>query len=139
MDYYQLLGCSPADDIALIKKKYQELIVKHHPDKSGSEETSELFLAVNSAWRILSNNADRRRYDAELANNRLVTSQESAIWCQVPVEDLKAGPATQLSFACKCGGSYSAPEADIRTQLQEDSELLMECDSCSFSILIVRS
>ena len=42
----------------------------------------------------------------------------------------------QLTYSCKCGGSYTAPQKEIATLLQEEGELLLACDSCSLAILV---
>ena len=38
-DPYQVLGVSPQDDEATIKKAYKKLALKHHPDRTGGDET----------------------------------------------------------------------------------------------------
>jgi DnaJ-class molecular chaperone len=37
-DPYQVLGVSPSDDEATIKKAYKKLAMKHHPDREGGSE-----------------------------------------------------------------------------------------------------
>jgi DnaJ-class molecular chaperone len=38
-DPYQVLGVSPSDDETTIKKAYKKLALKHHPDRTGGDET----------------------------------------------------------------------------------------------------
>ncbi|MEX0942389.1 MAG: TerB family tellurite resistance protein [Pseudomonadales bacterium] len=35
--YYEILGCSPGDDLAVIKKKYRKLAMQYHPDRIQSK------------------------------------------------------------------------------------------------------
>ena len=52
MHFYEVL-CSDKDaDLSEIKKRYQALILKHHPDKKGGEETKD-FLQIREAWQVL--------------------------------------------------------------------------------------
>jgi curved DNA-binding protein len=48
-DPYQVLGVSPSDDEATIKKAYKKLAMKHHPDREGGSEAKmkELTEAYN--------------------------------------------------------------------------------------------
>jgi hypothetical protein len=62
--------------------------------------------------------------------------QENAIWCEVELGAMTRVAGGLLAHACKCGGSYSADQAELTSALAEDSELLLACDSCSLTILI---
>lgn len=62
-DHYEVLGVSrdaSADDI---KKAYRRLARELHPDVNPSEEASERFKAVTHAYDVLSDPAQRERYD----------------------------------------------------------------------------
>ena len=65
-DYYKILGLQSnkvtSDEI---KVAYREMAKKYHPDivASQDEHSEEIFKDVNEAYKILSNEKTRRRYD----------------------------------------------------------------------------
>ena len=42
MNYYKDLNCSSTDSIEFITKKYKELALKYHPDRTNVEEAKNL-------------------------------------------------------------------------------------------------
>jgi len=60
-DPYKVLGVSPADDFAVIRKRYRNLVAKHHPDKlvalgvsqSLHAAANERMAALNSAYEAI--------------------------------------------------------------------------------------
>jgi curved DNA-binding protein CbpA len=61
VDYYETMDIDPSVSIEDIKQSYIELVKKHHPDQGGSEA---MFRKVNEAYEILSNDGNRKEYDA---------------------------------------------------------------------------
>ena len=47
-DYYVILGVSRGADQKKIQKAYRTIVKKFHPDATGTQESSEKFLEVNS-------------------------------------------------------------------------------------------
>lgn len=63
-DYYKILGVSPDDDEKTIKKAYQKLAKKYHPDVNpGDKEAETKFKEVSEAYQAVSDPEKRRKYD----------------------------------------------------------------------------
>ena len=65
-DHYQTLGVEPNADLTIIKRRYRLLVRENHPDAveaSRRQNAHERMLEINAAWTILSDPAERARYD----------------------------------------------------------------------------
>ena len=60
-NYYNILGVTKNADKEEIKKAYRKLALKHHPDKTGGDDSK--FKEINEAYQILSNDQKRQEYD----------------------------------------------------------------------------
>ncbi len=63
-DYYASLGVARTADAATIKKAYQKLARRFHPDVSKEKDAEETFKRVAEAYRTLKDPAARAAYDA---------------------------------------------------------------------------
>lgn len=137
MDWYQVLGSDPDDDKAMIKERYQQLLLQHHPDKNGGQE-SKTFHSIVQAWRILGASASRREYDAEQQCQK-EHSEDAMIWKQIPLPDMEE-EADQWCEECRCGGDFILSKQELEevtTSSDTDtSYILVNCDTCSLSIKI---
>ena len=68
-DYYKILGVSRTANQDEIKKQYRELVKKLHPDKT-KEEEDEQMIEIIKAYRILSNQERREKYDKHLGTDQ---------------------------------------------------------------------
>lgn len=62
-DHYKNLGVGKDATTKEIKKAFRKKAIETHPDKSGTEETRDQFIAVQNSYLILSNPRSRKRYD----------------------------------------------------------------------------
>ena len=63
-DYYAVLGVSPDADHKTIKKAYQKLAKKYHPDANPGDKTAEeKFKEATEAYQAVSDSEKRRKYD----------------------------------------------------------------------------
>ncbi|SPT53668.1 Heat shock protein J [Actinomyces bovis] len=64
-DFYAVLGISKGADAAAIKKAYRTLAKKYHPDRNpGDEAAAERFKNIGEAYAVLSDEGERKQYDA---------------------------------------------------------------------------
>lgn len=73
MTWYALLEISPTATRTEIKKAYRRMVLKHHPDAGGTNETMRRIL---EAYQVLSNPRLRREYDATLNLDDMTANSE---------------------------------------------------------------
>ena len=76
---YDILGCSPQASREELKKQYITLAKILHPDAridSKETESNVEFSEVATAWKILSDDQQRRRYDRSLRANEFISDVE---------------------------------------------------------------
>lgn len=65
-DHYDVLGVPPDADPVVIKRRYRLLVRQNHPDAvqiAERDRAHERMLLINAAWTVLSDPAERARYD----------------------------------------------------------------------------
>ena len=63
-DYYKILGLETSKvNIEEIKIAFREQAKKYHPDVNSGKAAEERFKDINEAYRVLSDNHSRRKYD----------------------------------------------------------------------------
>ena len=71
--YYAVLQLSQTATLQEIKKAYRKLALQHHPDRNPPEKKDQAtiqFRRVNEAYEVLSDEDQRRQYDADLKYGR---------------------------------------------------------------------
>lgn len=67
VNYYHILGVSPAATDKEIKLAFKQLAIQYHPDKhQGNQEYEERFKIVNEAYQVLSDPTKRAFHDLKL-------------------------------------------------------------------------
>ncbi|XP_057468410.1 chaperone protein dnaJ 49-like [Actinidia eriantha] len=62
-DHYEILGVEKSCSVEEIRKAYRKLSLKVHPDKNKAPGSEEAFKKVSKAFKCLSNDESRARYD----------------------------------------------------------------------------
>ena len=64
-DYYKILGLNTNRvTMSQIKDAYREQAKKYHPDVNiSNKKNEEIFKDINEAYRVLSNQSSKRKYD----------------------------------------------------------------------------
>ena len=64
-DYYEILGVPPNAPKKAIQQTFRQLARKYHPDVNpGNTEAEEQFKTINEAYQVLSDEDQRKKYDA---------------------------------------------------------------------------
>lgn len=74
--YYEVLGVEPTADEAALRAAFRRLARTHHPDAPGGDAAR--MARVNEAWRVLSDPASRRVYNATLQPTATAVAPEIA-------------------------------------------------------------
>ncbi len=65
-DHYRILGIGRNATSGDIKSAYRKLVLVHHPDKSPSKQSAEIFLKATEAYEVLGDSDRRKHYDGSL-------------------------------------------------------------------------
>ncbi|KAG9231321.1 hypothetical protein BJ875DRAFT_444198 [Amylocarpus encephaloides] len=79
-DYYGDLELPPSADAAEIKKQFKKLALTYHPDRNPGRESevTSKFQAIQSAHEVLTDDAERSKYDSSRARNNRRSAHASS-------------------------------------------------------------
>ncbi|CAM1304651.1 dnaJ3 (predicted) [Pycnogonum litorale] len=117
VNFYNILGLSEDATPSQIKQRYQELILKFHPDKSKSNEVDE-FISISKAYKTL---IDEGSSNGDAFVNEVV-----------PITYFQRNEGEDVyTYDCRCGGEYSL---DLP---QDGSDVIVPCSTCTLVIKVV--
>ncbi|XP_055693190.1 dnaJ homolog subfamily C member 24-like [Lutzomyia longipalpis] len=138
-NYYEILGCSAEATLEELKKSYQTLILKHHPDKMPQitedevEKQSESFHMIDTAYKVLRDPESRKIYDAELLQEEFC--MQPLVFATVDRKEFIWDTESELMCkTCRCGGTYILPEDE---EMPENENIFVACDECSLVIEVL--
>ncbi|KAK9763780.1 hypothetical protein K7432_009249 [Basidiobolus ranarum] len=134
-DHYATLGISELATQEEIKKQYQRLILKHHPDKNQQEKTGfgdgEEFRKISEAWTVLKDSNNRANYDVNLKALKL--KQLGLVNGEIDLDEMEFEEETETYFSpCRCSGNYTISVEDL-----ERGADLAACEQCSLQIRVL--
>lgn len=129
MDYYAVLQVDSDASQEDIKKAYQQLILRHHPDKAeDGGGTSDIFIKIDEAFKVLKDPELRKVYDSK----RFQQNSHMIIHDTVQSDEFSFDESNEVHyFTCKCGGWY------ILDEESKDTEYIICCDECSLVIKVI--
>ncbi len=134
-DLYDVLGANPEASQEELKRCYQRTVLREHPDKNGGRE-GPAFRAAVEAWSVLGDPASRKEYDAR---RKQLEGEEDQVWATLRVGEMEEGDENERTYGCRCGGEFVLTTEDgEQLQTGDYDELLVNCDTCSLCIKVLR-
>jgi hypothetical protein len=104
-DHYKVLGVSRNATGNDIKSAYRKIVLAHHPDKSPSRESAEIFLRATEAYDVLGDPDKRKHYDVVRENeHRRVAQAQSRPQARPQPSAPGPTPKTQSKPQTQTGG-----------------------------------
>jgi diphthamide biosynthesis protein 4 len=135
--HYQVLCVSTDSTVEELRAAYHARALACHPDKPGGSATA--FQALQLAWEVVSDPAQRSAYDAELAAAAAAAARATqaaavALCEEVPVAELQRegeGGGAAWAYPCRCGDKFTATQVHIDCKVE-----LVNCNGCSLNIRV---
>lgn len=129
-NFYEILELPVTASHDEIKKSYQNLVLKFHPDKTNTGSNEE-FIRIDEAWKVLRNPDLRKKYDAELGQARF--NDKPIVHETLKKSDFNFDDENEIFYhECRCGGAYVIPDEFQEKQTEEN--IYIACDECSLVI-----
>ena len=134
VDVYEVLGVRDDASAEELRRAYQQLALQHHPDRarngSAGTDSNEEFQRIQTAWELIRDPTERRRYDAERRSKALY---DASIVYRTDEVDLGEMDYTEddagegvWKHACRCGETFVITEQQLCAGIDTIS-----CRSCS--------
>ncbi|MFO8072396.1 MAG: DnaJ domain-containing protein [Polyangia bacterium] len=125
LDYYRLLGVKKSANNMEIKRSFLAIAAKFHPDRNRGAQQEirtaiyEIFKRLNEGYRVLTDHAKRKRYDAGLSEGKLRLDRENrrALGPKTPQDTIKSREARQFYRQASeelAGGNLMQAELHIK-------------------------
>lgn len=114
-DLYAVLGVSPGDDAATVRRAYVGLARRNHPDVAGPSEheraaAERRMQRINEAWATLGDPERRSRYDRERSADKLRNWQPGEVTPDfVPLDDTDDPDDPAAEFDVPYGDGSAVP------------------------------
>ncbi|CAO3682631.1 unnamed protein product [Rhizopus stolonifer] len=106
--YYEVLGVSETASTELIKQKFHQLILEHHPDKF-----QEMTITVQL--------------------NKSKKQTRPCHGAEVDLDDMEYNEEEKsFSLECRCSGTYEITENDLENDID-----IVGCNNCSLKIRVL--
>ncbi|GAN07165.1 DnaJ homolog subfamily C member 24 [Mucor ambiguus] len=129
--YYEVLQVSETASLDIIKQKFQQLILQHHPDKRTNDNDDTQAHNILKAWEVLRNPTSRKNYDIELQSQR--NKKDVAIGAEVDLDDMEYDENDRsFSLVCRCSGEYVITEDELEAGID-----VVGCNNCSLRIRVL--
>jgi len=135
--YYAVLECDETVTVEELRRSYQRLILRYHPDKlavSASASSSTEFVRIQTAWETLRDATSRQQYDQQLKvqreRERVAVSDEIPL-CEFSVEQ-RLDSARQYTYPCRCGMRFSITQQQLEFGFE-----LVGCEGCSLHVRVL--
>ncbi|XP_032226264.2 DPH4 homolog [Nematostella vectensis] len=134
-NYYDVLGVDSSSSSEEIRKAYQRLALKFHPDKLDAAQTEKSqavkeFHAISEAWNVLSNSELKSKYDKGITEINL--QQKWPVNGSVDLDDMEENDDGSYSSPCRCGGEYVITNAHLQS-----GQSMVCCTTCTLSIRVL--
>jgi len=104
--HYELLGVAETATCGEIRRAYLQKALKHHPDKSNTEQATLLFQQIRGSYEVLSCARSRFIYDA--GSRSLPATEEARRRAEQERDSRRLLAKDRLMQACKIGDTLQA-------------------------------
>lgn len=142
LDLYTVLGVNPSATKDEIKERYQQLVLRLHPDKGGEHPVEHLpadarvtFDQVVKAWKVLGDDEERRRYDALLRVAAVDEEDRSNVYKTVDWAEMEVDNEFRC-YPCRCGQDFQLCDEDLE-DIGDDPSILLYCEVCPLMLEVI--
>lgn len=136
-DLYKVLKCEENASSEDLKRSYQKLVLECHPDKLQNQNLTQVeieqatneFIRIDKAWKILSDDNLRQKYDARWKERCI--AQTWPIQEEVEICDFDVDEDGLHQYPCRCGGEFSLDQTDVTLCMD-----IVTCSNCSLAIKV---